>query len=482
MIARLASAALALAALLAGAWTPPHAPAPSAARRRVATDTFPHALHEKLFTTCDACHAGIASGDSASMLPPPELCAGCHNGDMVRQVNWQPHPFRPTNLALDHVPHVAMFMGMEGGAETACQRCHARADSLPFMDVGRADPARCLSCHGEGAPSHLAQTQCQPCHVSLHEASGLAAADIAAFPKPPSHDSTWVLHHQQAAQGGTCAVCHTRDFCASCHVNATSVPAIDSLALDARVASLVKGVRRTYPEPPSHLAGDWDRMHGAVARASVAECANCHAQESCYGCHRLEERVPPVRLLPSRASGAAFGVDLSGIRPADHLPDQLLRHRTMAAGGDVTCNRCHTQAYCASCHDAARAPGFHGPDFVARHASQAFAREEECASCHNTQVFCRDCHRTLGRADTKAPVGSGKFHDAQPGWLFGHGGVARRSIETCASCHAQNFCLTCHSATSGWMINPHGSHFDPSVASKNKAMCLICHTTGIPSP
>ena len=59
----------------------------------------------------------------------------------------------------------------------------------------------------------------------------------------------------------------------------------------------------------------------------------------------------------------------------------------------------------------------------------------------------------------KAPVG--KFHDAQPGWLFGHGGIARRSIETCASCHAQNFCLTCHSATSGWQINPHGSHFEP---------------------
>jgi len=479
VIARLLAALVALSAALAGAWAPARTPSRAAARRAAEADTFPHAKHEKLFTTCDACHAGIVSGDSASILPPPELCAGCHNGDMVRQVNWQPHPFRPTNLALDHVPHVAMFAGMEGISEAVCQRCHARADSLPFMDVGRAQPERCLSCHGSGALSHRAQVQCTPCHVTLHEAAKLTVADIAAFPKPPSHDSAWVLHHQDAGTGGTCAVCHTRDFCASCHVNAASVPAIDTMASDERVAAMVRGVRRTYPRPPSHLAGDWDRSHGAVARAGVAECANCHAQESCYGCHRLEERVATVRLLPRRAAGVAYGVDLAGIRPADHLPDQLLRHRVMAAGGDATCSRCHTQSYCASCHDAAKAPGFHGADFVARHAQQAFAREEECASCHNTQVFCRDCHRSLGRADTNAPIG--KFHDAQPGWLFGHGGIARRSIETCASCHAQNFCLTCHSATSGWQINPHGSHFSPSVSAKNKGMCLICHTTGIPS-
>jgi predicted CXXCH cytochrome family protein len=79
-------------------------------------------------------------------------------------------------------------------------------------------------------------------------------------------------------------------------------------------------------------------------------------------------------------------------------------------------------------------------------------------------------------------VGTGRFHDKQPGWLFGHGGIARRAIETCASCHAQDFCLRCHSATTGWHINPHGSSFDPGVESKNRAMCLICHTTGVPKP
>ncbi len=422
MIARLASGALALSAVLVGAWTPARTPARTGGA--AAADTFPHLRHEKLFTTCDACHEGIASGDTAKRLPSPELCAGCHNGDMARRVDWQPRARRVTNLKLDHGPHVALFQGM-GMTETACQRCHARADSRSFMDVGRAQPERCVDCHGQGAPSHLAQTQCEPCHMTLHEAAGLIAVAIKSFPRPPSHDSTWVLGHREAAAGGTFAVCHTRDFCASCHVNAAAVAPIDSLAADERVASLVAGARRTYPRPATHLKENWDQRHGAIARAGVTECANCHAQESCYGCHRAAERVPAIRALPRRTA-LAYGVDLAGIRPADHLPDQLLHHRVAAAGGDVTCGRCHTQAYCASCHDAAKAPGFHGANFVQRHCQQSFASESECASCHQTQVFCRNCHRSLGEADSRAPIG--KSHDKQPAWLFGHGGIARRAI------------------------------------------------------
>jgi hypothetical protein len=480
MIARALSGVLALSAVLAAAWSPPGGHRPGDAARRVAADTFPHTRHAGLFTTCDACHAGIATGDTASFFPSPDLCAGCHNGDMARRVDWQPRPVRPTNVALDHVPHVAMFAGMEGGAEAACQRCHARADSLPFMDVGRADPARCVTCHGQGATSHLTQQSCEPCHTTLHDAAGLDVAAIRAFPKPPSHDSSWILHHQEAASGPTCAVCHAQQFCASCHVNARSVEAIRKLPADDRVADLVRGVRRTYPLPPSHTDPGWGTRHGIAARTGVTECASCHARESCIGCHRVQERVPAIAALPRREAGGAFGVDLAGLRPADHLPDMALHHRALAAGGTATCNTCHRPSYCASCHDAARAPRFHEANFVQRHAQSAYAAEAECAACHQTQIFCRDCHRTLGRASTNAPVGTSRYHDKQPGWLFGHGGIARRAIETCASCHAQDFCLRCHSATTGWHINPHGREFDPRVQSKNPAMCLLCHTTGVP--
>ena len=283
MIARAGSALLALSALLVAAWAPAPGqgaragrPRPRAAAR-AAADTFPHARHAKLFTTCASCHAGIASGDTTDIWPSPELCAGCHNGDLARTVSWTPPAPRANNLTFDHVPHVAMFEAMDSGGPN-CQRCHAGADSQPFMDVGRANPERCVSCHGQGAPSHLAQQSCQPCHATLHDATALSVETIRSFPKPPSHDSAWRLHHQEAAAGGTCAVCHAQQFCASCHVNARSVEAIKGLPADDRVASLVRTLTVTYPAPPSHGSSDWTRRHGTVAAGTgVAECANCHA-------------------------------------------------------------------------------------------------------------------------------------------------------------------------------------------------------------
>ena len=477
MTARVLAGLFALAAVM-GARPAPRRPGAVPAIR-AAADSFPHARHAKLFTTCASCHAGVITGDSARFLPSPELCATCHNGELVRAVDWAPHPPRFTNVLLDHARHLAIFARTGVAPEHACQRCHAPADSAGFMIVGRADPERCVSCHGRGAPSHLVQRSCEPCHTPLHDAPALAVAQIRAFPRPPSHDSTWTLNHGSAATGSTCAVCHAQQFCAACHVNARSVGAIQGLAADDRVATIVRTETVTYPRPPSHLAAAWPRQHGVVARAGIAECANCHTQQSCLGCHRAAERVMPVLALPRRSQGGAAGVDLSGLKPADHLPDQLLRHRVVAAGGTGSCNVCHRPAYCVSCHDAAKAPGFHGPDFVSRHAQQAYAAEAECASCHQTQVFCRSCHRSLGESNTGAPIG--KFHDKQPGWLFGHGGVARRAIETCAGCHEQSFCLKCHSAVGGQGVNPHGNHFDPSVQGKNMATCRLCHGSSVPS-
>ena len=189
MIARTLAAAALLAGALAAAKAPADRPHPAIAGRQhpvaapqAPTDTFPHALHDKLFTTCAACHSGIATGDTASFWPSPELCSGCHNGDLERRVTWRPHPLPATNVTFDHAPHVAMFQAMDTTGDRVCQRCHATRDSLPFMDVGLAQPERCVVCHGNGASSMLTETSCGPCHTTLHDASGLTLAQIRAFP------------------------------------------------------------------------------------------------------------------------------------------------------------------------------------------------------------------------------------------------------------------------------------------------------------
>lgn len=443
-------------------------------------DSFPHRPHLRLFTTCASCHEGIVAGDSATMKPAPSMCSECHDGEMARRVTWQSSAPRPTNLRFDHVTHMTR-VASRGEDSLDCSRCHAETDTTQFMNVGYGRPERCVTCHAHRAPSHLAaEARCGQCHVPLAQATRLAAATIARFPEPPSHDTTFVAAHGTAAASGdaTCATCHTRESCSACHVNAAAVPAIQALAPDERVAALMQGRRIVYPVPASHRSASFLRQHGTQAQQDGAACANCHTRNSCMTCHREGERLAVFASLPPRQRGGAIGVDLSGTRPPDHTPGFSRRHGAVAAGGDASCGRCHAPTFCASCHDAASAPGFHPPNFVQRHSQSAFTAETECAACHQTETFCRDCHRQQGRTPTRA---TGRYHDGQALWIFGHGGAARRAIETCASCHQQQDCLQCHSASTGWKVNPHGRDFDAgAMESRNPAMCRRCHVTGVP--
>jgi hypothetical protein len=317
----------------------------------------------------------------------------------------------------------------------------------------------------------------------------LALAGLAAAPRalsaqaiPSPHDSTWRFTHQTEASGPTCAFCHQRDFCASCHVNARNIEAIRTLPSSDSAAAQYRGRRWTYTPPETHQATDWSSTHGTAARQSPNTCATCHARESCATCHRAEERLLPIALLPRATRGGPRGVDLSGLRPQGHTPTFARDHRLVAASGaDAACRTCHTQAYCSTCHDGARRPTFHQTDYVQRHAADAYTRETDCVSCHQPQAFCAQCHRAVGTAQTGAP--NAAFHDRQADWSLTHGRVARRSIETCASCHRQTDCLKCHSGNGYAQINPHPAGLDLSrLQSKNAATCRICHTAGVPTP
>jgi len=445
-----------------------------------ATDSFPHATHRRLFVSCQSCHAGIVTGDSTRSRPAVTVCATCHDGQTVRTVDWAPREARPSNLHFDHRRH---FAAAPDTSVAVCQRCHARADSSVFMDVARPRPERCLSCHQHQAESHLAASnQCPTCHRPLSEATRLAVATIARFPKPAWHDSAFTFGHSTAAQQATtCQVCHAREFCATCHVNAARLSPIVLLGSDPRVAQLVRGRTVSYRAPETHEAADFLRGHGLLARAGTQACANCHARESCMACHSQAPRVPIIATLPAREHGGAQGVDLSAMRPPGHSPGYRTEHRTAAAGGDASCMRCHSQTYCATCHDGAKRPEFHAVNFVTRHASDALNSANECASCHQTQAFCRDCHRQNGAAPTGSASAPGQFHNAQPGWTYGHSGAARRSLETCVSCHQQSFCMQCHSASKGWRVSPHGPGFNASMGDRNAAGCRLCHAQGPPS-
>jgi len=435
---------------------------------------FPHGEHRGLFAGCLTCHAGVAAGDSAQARPAAAGCTACHDGSIERRVAWQPRGPRATNLRFDHRAHAR-------DTTLTCTACHASRPGAAFMDAGPARPDVCLSCHEPRAPSHFEARDCATCHQSLRAATRLALRDLASLPRPPSHEGNYIFRHgaDVAERPTTCAFCHTRESCASCHVNAGRVPAIASLGEDARMAALASmRPARDYPRPASHARLDFLQSHGPMANASGATCAACHARESCVGCHRSGERAPAIAALPSRGAGAAHGVVLAMTRPPDHLPGFSRRHDAAASAGGRGCQACHAPVFCASCHDGSGRPDFHAPNFAVRHGAEAFTQTSECATCHQPQAFCQSCHRETGRSTT--PAQAGRYHDAQPRWAFAHGAAARRSIETCASCHRQSDCMQCHSATRGQGVSPHGPRFDPSIASRNPGLCARCHGFGIP--
>ena len=472
---------------------------------------FPHERHAKLFPTCLGCHAGVPAGDAATTFPAASSCASCHDGTIQKTVRWTPRAIGAVGLLkFSHPAHVAK------AKDVGCADCH-NASGATRMTVTKAAPERCISCHTHQASEHLAPAaQCATCHRTVATATSLTSQRIAAFPQPASHRAgRFITEHGAAAQasGATCATCHARESCARCHVDPSRTAAIAALAADARVGAVVAGKPASYPTPDSHNRADFVRRHGAASRASGATCATCHARASCEACHSSVSgpATDPARtaidLMPVPAPGGAQGVLLKRAQPEAlvrfvaaqnvgahglpgdsakpqpktvrvHAPGFRTAHGREASAGATSCAGCHAQRFCADCHTGERSSRrYHAANFLSTHAPQAYARETNCSGCHNTQTFCRDCHMQVGLAVTSSTQRTTAFHNARPLWLLQHGQAARQDLTSCTTCHAQTYCMQCHSQL-GSRINPHGPGFDAQrMAARNARMCLTCHFT-----
>ncbi len=465
--------AIVAAALLAGAIL-----LSAGSRSTPVRSPFPHQTHASLFTSCLPCHADPATGRLAGVVSvTPADCARCHDGTTQPAVNWSPRTPRPRNLHFNHVVHIAQ-------SNVDCNTCHRAAGATGRMpDVVRPGVESCLPCHA--ASGHFeADVNCSVCHRPLAEATEVARAEVAAYPHPPDHDDPdFIRTHGLLAGTGLprCAICHTKETCETCHLNGADLAPVRELAADERARLQAERITPRWPKPDDHDAA-WVRTHGVAANLSVAGCASCHVQSGCTECHG-EGAVAggPISRLPVARAGGPSGIGASGRGPV-HDPGFRFDHGAAAASGSMNCAACHGKggdtfadnAFCASCHGDRAATGFHGPAYINRHAADAYARDVDCASCHSSEVFCRSCHEEAGLAGFDSR--SGSYHDAQPFWLLSHGVAARQGMESCASCHAQTDCLQCHSAKTGWRINPHGSGFDPErLADRSLLMCSRCH-------
>jgi hypothetical protein len=464
---------------------------------RKTAPVFDHAKHGRLFPLCTTCHAGVLD-PARPLWPTAESCGACHDGRIRPLVEWSP-PLgpRPSNLRFTHTDHherVLRRSPADSLLRETCSSCHTEAGTTR-MEVTLAAVARCLDCHQLG-PLHLAapDTACASCHVPLAQARVLSPERIQSFPYPPSHQSAgWELegHGIRARVPGprpgqftvapSCATCHARDFCITCHVNAPEVDVIQALAPDPRSVVLALDL----PVPASHRVADFERAHGAAARRTAQSCATCHTQESCLACHAGS---PPtsVRRLARAGPGRGTGAVLARTPPATHAGEFRDRHGAQASARGTTCQSCHTRNDCLSCHRPEPKSGgdtYHPTGFLSRHPTVAWSREATCSDCHNVAQFCQSCHRQAGiTAGRPQAIGTVKYHDAKAGWGLGHGQAARQNLESCVSCHAERDCTPCHSAVNGgFRFNPHGPGFNAErLRRRNPLLCVACHGEAIP--
>ncbi|MGI9627102.1 MAG: hypothetical protein ACR2QM_09715, partial [Longimicrobiales bacterium] len=208
---------------------------------------------------------------------------------------------------------------------------------------------------------------------------------------------------------------------------------------------------------------------------TAADCNTCHTSDDCTSCHAPQSSAQgAISSLPAAADVRASGLNLQRRPTADHASRFFEEeHRVVASTATSTCGGCHVEDQCVACHEAARGPQYHPSGYEAGHAADAFGAFLDCSSCHDTAVFCRSCHIESGIGGGEGPT---SYHDAEPLWLLRHGQAARQTLDSCASCHQQRDCTSCHSEVGAFRVSPHGPDFDARAAwEKNFRACGSCH-------
>jgi hypothetical protein len=364
------------------------------------------------------------------------------------------YPVQRIAIRMDH--------SLPAHAELRCERCHAAAPtSTTSSDLLVPREEACGPCH-DAQRDRRAQTaeNCGTCHVGFEaeipDDAGVAPAAIvpsASFPAPHLRFS----HAAHVSRGQACTGCHA---------------GID----DAR-----EGTRAHLPTMQSCFAchaGAGLAQPGHELPVAPFECGRCHET---VPSGMLRTAFPEGELLPPRW--------LAGMA---HDHEWLVRHRWVAADEGPLCAQCHRESECVACHDGRVRPlRVHPGDFLATHAPMARRDETRCTSCHTVTQFCAECHARLGISSLSAPSVAApmRYHPPEAVWSRPraapaqplHAIEARRSMQSCISCHAEEDCVACHASSSvvgGSAASPHPPGFAATCRTAletNAHACITCH-------
>ena len=420
--------------------------------------------------------AGAAASEAATAGWSPD--AGAAATLVARHAAVPPSPLifpaQQIPLRFDHARHLKLG--------TRCDTCHVAAPtSTSSTDNLIPAEAACRSCHeidrarpDKAVPAGSPAARCDACHLSGSGAGWMPTATSREPAPVRLVDPNLKFNHKlHVGRGMGCELCH------------------------------------------SQVA-----MEGLATRADLpkmALCLGCHdgrqATNRCGACHLTE---PDGRLRTNLASAATAATGLAAgtaplvpsgvLRGFDEHGPTFARDHAEAGRDERYCLSCHKHSECVDCHGGTVRPfDIHPSDYISLHGNDARRNTPDCSSCHRTQNFCISCHQRSGVAadatggqpgvQARNPFGTGtqlkSFHP--PGWVnesgapSGHAQQARRNIRSCVSCHREESCLACHSANPvrGVGVSPHGPAFGGTarcraLSSRNKRVCLKCHTVNAP--
>ena len=236
--------------------------------------------------------------------------------------------------------------------------------------------------------------------------------------------------------------------------------------------------------------GEVTRRAGLGGRPSDAVTAHARPHRREFEArrepHRAQVAVARLAALTARRVSAVREAEVGGLH---HDADFWFTHRIAAAESAARCADCHRDDACAACHDGrVRDRRTHPNDYLTQHPVDARLNANTCTSCHRQSTFCVACHERAGVAQSSAPAARAqtRFHPSPEVWsgrvvtARHHGVEARRSLNTCVSCHAERDCVTCHATlgAGGAGFSPHPPGFLARCGALLRASerpCRMCH-------